>query len=585
MREQTHTVDFCVVGGGMAGLCAAVAAARRGARVALVQDRPVLGGNASSEVRMWICGAHGENHRETGIIEEIHLENNHRNPSSNFAIWDSILYETARLEPNLTLLLNCSCHAAGMAGPRVAWVRGWQTTAETWHTVRASLFADCSGDSILAPLTGAEFRVGREARSEFNEDIEPDVADSRTLGMSCLFQVRETSTPKPFIPPRWANVYATDADLPRRGHGFTGLSNFWWMELGGEADSIHDTEALRDELLKVAFGVWDHLKNRGDHGAANWELEWVGFLPGKRESRRYLGDHVLTQNDIRAEGRFDDLVAYGGWSMDDHHPGGIRWPGDPTVFHPAPSPYGIPYRSLYSRNLENLLFAGRNISCTHAAMSSTRVMATCAVCGQAVGTAASLAARYGTSPRGVYREHLRELQQALLDDDCYLPWHAREVPELSRSAALTASEGDPEPLRNGVDRPVGGRGNDWAGAPGASWVQYRFPQPHRVTQVRLVCDSSLNRQGKGACARHAEKNCLSNYPLNQPPRTIPETVLRAFRIEALDRQGQWQHLVTCADNHQRLVRVPLEVSTQSVRLVPLSTWGAPLARLFAFDVR
>jgi hypothetical protein len=585
MREQTHTVDFCVVGGGMAGLCAAVAAARRGARVALVQDRPVLGGNASSEVRMWICGAHGENHRETGIIEEIHLENNHRNPSSNFAIWDSILYETARLEPNLTLLLNCSCHAAGMAGPRVAWVRGWQTTAETWHTVRASLFADCSGDSILAPLTGAEFRVGREARSEFNEDIEPDVADSRTMGMSCLFQVRETSTPKPFIPPRWANVYATDADLPRRGHGFTGLSNFWWMELGGEADSIHDTEALRDELLKVAFGVWDHLKNRGDHGAANWELEWVGFLPGKRESRRYLGDHVLTQNDIRAEGRFDDLVAYGGWSMDDHHPGGIRWPGDPTVFHPAPSPYGSPYRSLYSRNLENLLFAGRNISCTHAAMSSTRVMATCAVCGQAVGTAASLAARYGTSPRGVYREHLRELQQALLDDDCYLPWHAREVPELSRSAALTASEGDPEPLRNGVDRPVGGRGNDWAGAPGASWVQYRFPQPHRVTQVRLVCDSSLNRQGKGACARHAEKNCLSNYPLNQPPRTIPETVLRAFRIEALDRQGQWQHLVTCADNHQRLVRVPLEVSTQSVRLVPLSTWGAPLARLFAFDVR
>jgi hypothetical protein len=550
-----------------------------------MHDRPVLGGNASSEVRMWICGAHGENHRETGIIEEIHLENNHRNPSSNFAIWDSILYETARLEPNLTLLLNCSCHAAGMAGPRVAWVRGWQTTAETWHTVRASLFADCSGDSILAPLTGAEFRVGREARSEFNEDIEPDVADSRTMGMSCLFQVRETSTPKPFIPPRWANVYATDADLPRRGHGFTGLSNFWWMELGGEADSIHDTEALRDELLKVAFGVWDHLKNRGDHGAANWELEWVGFLPGKRESRRYLGDHVLTQNDIRAEGRFDDLVAYGGWSMDDHHPGGIRWPGDPTVFHPAPSPYGIPYRSLYSRNLENLLFAGRNISCTHAAMSSTRVMATCAVCGQAVGTAASLAARYGTSPRGVYREHLRELQQALLDDDCYLPWHAREVPELSRSAALTASEGDPEPLRNGVDRPVGGRGNDWAGAPGASWVQYRFPQPHRVTQVRLVCDSSLNRQGKGACARHAEKNCLSNYPLNQPPRTIPETVLRAFRIEALDRQGQWQHLVTCADNHQRLVRVPLEVSTQSVRLVPLSTWGAPLARLFAFDVR
>lgn len=585
MRERIHEVDFCVVGGGMAGLCAAVAAARHGARVALMQDRPVLGGNASSEVRMWICGAHGDNHRETGIVEEIELENNYRNPTSNFSVWDSVVYETARFAPNLTLLLNCSCTAAGMDGRRIAWVKGWQTTAETWHTVRARFFADCSGDSILAPLTGAECRRGREARAEFNEDIEPEQADDRTMGMSCLFQVRETPAPKPFIPPSWANVYATDADLPNRGHGFTGLSNFWWLELGGEADSIHDTEALRDELLKVAFGVWDHIKNRGNHGADNWELEWVGFLPGKRESRRYLGDHVLTQNDIRAEGRFDDLVAYGGWSMDDHHPGGLRWPGPPTIFHPAPSPYGIPYRSLYSRNVENLFFAGRNSSCTHAAMSSTRVMATCAICGQAVGTAASLAARYDTSPRGIYNDHLRELQQALLDDDCYLPWHAREIPALSRSAALTASAGNPEPLRNGVDRPVGGEGNAWSGEPGRSWVQYRFEQPERLRLARLVFDSDLNRKGKGACAKHVEKNCLANYPLNQPPRTVPETLVRAFRLEALDGQGQWQAVFETAGNHQRLVKVPLDVETRALRLVPLSTWGAPTARLFAFDVR
>ncbi len=585
MRELSWTADLCVVGGGMAGLCAAVAAARHGSRVVLMQDRPVLGGNASSEIRMWICGAHGDNRRETGILEEIQLENNYRNPSSNFSVWDSILYETARSEPGLTLLLNCSCNAAGMQGPRVSWVRGWQTTTETWHTVRAALFADCSGDGILAPLTGAEFRIGREARGEFGEDIAPEQADTRTMGMSCLFQVRETPSPKPFIPPRWAHVYATDADLPHRGHGFTGLSNFWWIELGGEADSIHDTETLRDELLKVAFGVWDHIKNRGDHGADNWELEWVGFLPGKRESRRYVGDYILTQNDIRAEGRFDDLVAYGGWSMDDHHPGGIRWPGPPTVFHPAPSPYGIPYRSLYSRNIENLFFAGRTISCTHAAMSSTRVMATCAVCGQAVGTAASLAARFQTTPRGVWREHLRDLQQALMEDDCYLPWHTRAIPDLSRRAELTASAGDPEPLRNGVDRPVDGAGNDWAGPPGASWVQYRFPQPARVRQARIVFDSDLNRKGKGACAAAPEKNCLSNYPLDQPPRTVPATLTRAFRLEALDEQGRWQPLLTVEDNHQRLVRVPLDAVTQGIRLTPLATWGAPVARLFAFDVR
>ena len=585
MRERVHPVDLCVVGGGMAGLCAAVAAARRGTKVALMQDRPVLGGNASSEIRMWICGAHGENRRETGIVEEVQLENNYRNPTSNFSIWDSVLYEVARREPNLLLLLNCSCTSAGLAGARLSWVKGWQTTAETWHTVQARLFADCSGDSILAPLSGAEFRRGREARQEFNEDIEPEQADDRTMGMSCLFQVRETPTPKPFIPPRWAHVYASDADLPNRGHGFTGLSNFWWLELGGEADSIHDTEDLRDELLKVAFGVWHHIKNRGEHGADNWELEWVSFLPGKRESRRYVGDHILTQNDVRAEGRFDDLVAYGGWSMDDHHPGGLRWPGSPTVFHPAPSPYGIPYRCLYSRSIENLFCAGRNISCTHAAMSSTRVMATCAVCGQAVGTAASLAAQHATTPRGVYHDHLRELQQALLDDDCYLPWQRRDIPALARDAELTASAGDPEPLRSGVDRPVGAEGNAWSGRPGQSWVQYRFARARKLSSVRLVFDSNLNRVGQGACAQHAEKNCLSNYPLAQPPRTVPDTLTKAFRLEALDRHGGWECIGEGSENYQRLVRLPVNCTTAAVRLLPLSTWGAPMARVFAFDVR
>ncbi|HRU07461.1 MAG TPA: FAD-dependent oxidoreductase, partial [Candidatus Brocadiia bacterium] len=308
-RKDVHKADFCVVGGGLAGMCAAVAAARHGARVALMHDRPVLGGNASSEVRMWVCGARGANNAETGLIEEILLDNLYRNPTQNFSIWDSILYEKVRFEPNITLLLNCSCLDAAMKGGRVQSVTGWQTTTQTWHTVEAALFADCSGDSVLAPLTGADFRIGREARKEFGEDIEPEEADRRTMGMSCLIQARETDRPQPFIPPAWANRYLTEDALPHRNHDVP-ESNFWWIELGGDQDSIHDTETIRDELLKVAFGVWDHIKNHGDHGADNWALDWVGFLPGKRESRRYLGDHILTQNDVRAEGRFDDIVAY-----------------------------------------------------------------------------------------------------------------------------------------------------------------------------------------------------------------------------------------------------------------------------------
>ena len=574
MKTITHKVDFCVVGGGLAGMAAAMAAARHGLKVLLMHDRPVLGGNASSEVRMWVCGA-GKSNRETGIIEEIHLENLYRNNYPNYSVWDSILYEKVRFQENLTLLLNCSCVDATMNGTRIRSIKGWQLTTQTWHHVEAALFADCSGDSILAPLTGAECRIGREAAGEFNEDIEPPVADNKTMGMSCLIQARQTDRPQPFIPPAWANRYLSDDDLPNRAHLAKGNQNFWWMELGGENDSIHDTETLRDELLKVAFGVWDHIKNHGDHDAANWVLEWVGFLPGKRESRRYVGDHIVTQNDVRAEGRFPDIVAYGGWSMDDHHPAGLRHPGKPTIFHPAPSPYGLPYRALYSRNIENLYFAGRNISATHAALSSSRVMATCATLGQAVGTAAAIARKHGLSPRGVYQQAIGEVQEHLMDDDAYLPWKTRTVPELSRQATLTASAGDGvESLRNGVDRKIGDVANAWSGPVGSS-IEYRFPKPQQVRLVRLISDSDLSR---------GEKNMLAIYPLDMPIFKVPQTLLKAFQIEA-EVAGVWQTVAKVTDNHQRLVRVPLDVTATAVRLIPQATWGAETVSLFAFDVR
>lgn len=573
MKHLTLQVDFCVVGGGLSGLCAAVSAARHGARVALMHDRPMLGGNASSEVRMWVCGAHGDNNRETGLVEEIALENCYRNPLFNYSIWDSILYEKARFEPNILLLLNCSCTEARMDGQRIAAVKGWQGTSETWHTVEANLFADCSGDSILAPLSGAEFRVGREAASEFGEDIEPEQADRKTMGMSCLLQARETDRPVTFIPPSWAYTYRSEGDLPHRAHPLPS-GNFWWIELGGEQDSIHDTDALRDELLKITFGVWDHIKNQGDHGAQNWALEWVGSLPGKRESRRYVGDHILTQNDVRAEGRFDDLVAYGGWSMDDHHPGGFRYAGQPTIFHRAPSPYGIPYRSLYSRNIANLFCAGRNIGTTHAALSSTRVMATCALCGQAVGTASAIATRKGLTPRGIYQQAIRELKQTLMEDDCYLPWNAREVSALTRQAALSAIEGDPEPLRNGLDRPIAGADNGWTGSLGA-WVQYQWPAPVTVKRLRFVLDSDLNRKAH---------NSVSNYPLSLEPQHTPATLVRSLRVDACSPDGQWYNVARVADNHQRLVVLAANCTTRSLRLVPEATWGSPRAHLFAWDV-
>ncbi|MFD0669959.1 FAD-dependent oxidoreductase [Cohnella sp. GCM10027633] len=574
MQQKTHRTQLCIVGGGMAGMIAAISAARRGVKVVLVHDRPVLGGNASSEIRMNIGGAHGRNNRESGLLEEIELENLYRNPSPSFSIWDSVLYEKVRFEPNITLLLNCSCTGSTMDGTSIRSITGWQLTTETWHTVEADYFADCSGDGILAPLTGAEYRIGREASSEFNESIEPDVADEKTMGLSCLFQIRETDRPQTFIPPAWAHTFMSDDDLPHRPHDKR--TNFWWIELGGDRDAIHDAEELRDELLKIVFGVWDHMKNRGEHGVDNWVIDWIGYLPGKRESRRYVGDYVLTQNDIEAEGRFDDLVAYGGWSMDDHFPEGFHYRGGhPTIYHKAPSPYGIPYRCLYSKNIDNLFFAGRNISVTHAALSSTRVMGTCSLLGQAIGTAAAIAVKEKLSPRGVYESQIRQLQDMLMEDDCYLPWQLRAASKLTRSARLTASSGDAEALRNGVDRTLGQDDNGWTGSVG-DWIEYRFDREEPIREVRLVFDSNLNR---------VIRNMPNSYPLNNRSWHVPKSMVKDFRIEYLQEDGRWTELLSVTNNYQRLRKFQVDVSAKALRLIPLSTWGAEQVHIFAWDIR
>lgn len=582
--KKTHEADIAVIGGGLAGMLAAIAAARHGASVVLVQDRPVLGGNCSSEIRMWSLGCHGKNNEETGILEEIFLENCYRNPTRMFSIWDSVLYGKVLEEQGITLLLNCSVNQAVMDGSRITAVTGWQLTTYTWHEIRAKIFIDCSGDSVLAPLTGAQYRMGREGRNEYDEDIAPETADNKTMGMTCMIQARETGRPISFTPPKWANVYDSEDRFPHRGHELsTPTMNYWWMELGGEQDTIHDTEEIRDDLLKVAFGVWDHIKNRGDHGAENWELDWVGFLPGKRESIRYIGDYVMTQNDVRTEGRFQDLVAYGGWTMDDHHPAGFRHPDAPNIFHPAPAPFGIPYRSMYSKNIENLMFAGRNISVTHTAMSASRVMSTCAVIGQAVGTAASIAVQENCTPREVHNRHLQTLQQQLLADDCYLPWHVRKIPAITAAATLQADCENPENLRSGIDRPIE-QADNGCHIPLDSAVLYTFDGPKKISGFRIVLDSDLERE---TCTGH---KVLRKYPmicnkyLDMEPFGFPSTMVKAFTIEYRDAQGNWQVAAKYDDNYQRLITGSCHVTTDAVRLVPRKTWGSPDAHIFAFEV-
>lgn len=574
-----HRVDVCVVGGGMAGLCAAITAARHGAKTVLIHDRPVLGGNASSEIRMCISGARGgADVVETGILEEIQLENCQRNPQLIYSIWDSVLYEKAAFCPNLTLMLNTSGNGAQMDGDRLASVTAWQLTTQILHTVQARFFIDCSGDSVLAPITGAPVRIGRESRKEFGEDILPAVADARTMGNSLLLQFRETEDPQPFVPPRWAYQFRHPTELPHRffrsGGGLRN-ENFWWLEIGGLNDTIRDAETIGSELMKIGYGIVDYLKNHCPQKAEleNWALEWMGSLPGKRESRRYVGAHILTQNDIQTGGDFPDVVAYGGWPMDDHHPAGLLYPGQPTIFHPAPSPYGIPLRSLYSKTVPNLLFAGRNISATHAALASTRVMGTTSLLGQAAGTAAALCVREACDPAALFPARIAVLQQLLMDDDVMLPGRTRAVTELTQRATLTGGGQDLELVRDGHDRPRGSSTHVWTGPVGEG-IEFRWSRPEMIGGLRLVLDSDLSRRRRMPCS----------YPLRAKPVSVPPEMLRQYRVEAQGNDGRWQVVARETDNCQRLVRLPLGITAGALRVTPESTWGATEARIFSVDV-
>ena len=572
-KTEDLSFDFCVVGGGMSGICTAIAAARNGVKTVLVQDRPVLGGNASSEIRMWVCGAHGADNKETGILEDILLENVYRNPGLKYTIWDTVMYEKVRYQENLTLLLNTSCNDLRMDGNRIESIRCWQLTSQKWINISAKQFSDCSGDSILR-ISGAHFRWGREASSEFGESHAPEAADMKTMGNSLLLQLRKIDKEQhvPFISPEWAHSYKEE-DLPNRNLKPSG-HNFWWLEIGGMQNTIDDAEEIRDELYRVGYGVWDLIKNHPDGRGHEWELEWIGSLPGKRENVRYEGDHILNQNDVEAEGKFDDIVAYGGWSMDDHHPEAIEYKGAPTIFHPAPSPYGIPYRSLYSRNIDNLYMAGRNISATHMALSSTRVMATCAVIGQAVGTAAAIAHKHQCNHRGVYENHLAELQTTLMDQDAYLPWRQRVPSALMQAAKLSADAGDVAELISGIDRSLGDDDNAWD-APCGTAITVSLDEAAQVSELRLTLDSNLRQQKRMPCTIGADSKACR----------VPKYLLKGFKVETQKESGDWETICEESNNYQRLRQIPINTSCKAVRFTPTETWGHKSARVFGLEIR
>ena len=485
--------DIVVVGGGLAGVCAAIAAARHGARTAIVQNRSMFGGNASSEIRMHIVGASSHAAKndlaETGILMEILLENKHRNPFGSFPVFDIIIWEKVHFQQNLDAYLNTSMDEIEMASGSIKRIFCHQNSSETEFVFSAAIFIDATGHGTLGVMAGAAWRLGSEGRDEFGEPNAPEMPNKNTQGNTLLFSAIDRGEPVKFHKPFWAYSFSED-DLKFRPHHegmkshadggelveyeassgrlphFSNVdSGYWWIELGGDrADIIREGEDIRDELLRCVYGVWDHLKNVGDHGVENYDLDWVGIVPGYRESRRLEGDYLLNENDLRDGRIFPDAVAYGGWQMDEHVHGGIMdFDKLPSRILNFDGCYTIPYRCYYSKDIPNLMLAGRDISATKMAFGSTRVMGTCAIGGQAAGTAAAMAVRHRCAPREV-GQRISGLQQQLLLDDCYIPGFSNNDPaDYARTARISASSHRPgcEPgnVINGVARSVGDQSN------------------------------------------------------------------------------------------------------------------------------
>jgi hypothetical protein len=572
--------DVFVAGGGLAGVCAAITAARHGSKVVLVQDRSRLGGNSSSEVKMHVVGANSHKGRpgwrEGGIIEELRLEDAVHNPQRSWEMWDTLLYDKVMSEPNITLLLETVVYSAAMKNGRIQHVLARCDKSEHIYRIAAPLFIDCTGDSRLGLEAGAEFRTGRESRSEFNESLAPLQADQETLGSSILFTSRDYGRPMPYRPPAWARRVTKEQLRLRKISSWE--YGYWWIEWGGDIDTIRDNERIRHELLAIALGVWDYIKNSGEHPTStNWALDWLGMMPGKRGSRRLVGDHLLTEHDL-LKGEFADAVAIGGWPMDDHPPGGFDRPDLPpnTVLR-TPEVYNIPLRSLYSRNVPNLMMAGRNISATHAAFTSTRVMATCACVGQAAGAAAAYCAKSGVTPRQLAqdRQLLSALQQRLLRDDQTLRGFRNEDSlDLARQAQVEASGQEAHSpatnLLSGWVRDIPGKQiHQWSARmrPEGVWVELRWPQPVTLREVQCTFDTGFQRELTLTSSDNANKGIV------RAPQ--PETVSH-YRLLAGDRE-----LARVEGNYQRLRRHRFEpVTTDRLRLHITGTNGSDLARVF-----
>lgn len=415
---QAGKFDLVVVGGGVAGMCAAITASRSGLTVAFIQDRPVLGGNNSSEIRVHLMGDVDKNHypKLGRIVRELdNGDPGNGNPDAKL-YGDNRKAAIIKAEKNITLFLNTHVYKAEKSGDKITAVVGRDIATNKETRFEGTYFADCTGDGTVGFLAGADFKMGRESQAETGEPLASEKGDDFTLGTSNLWASLPVDSVSGFPLTPWAIQFSDEYHIDHH------KADWEWETGFGNFNTITQAEEIRDHNLRAIYGNWSYLKNSKPEKYANRELSWVAYIGGKRESRRLTGDHILNQMDVQEGKMYPDATVTATWTIDLHFPdkkNTLYFPGEEFMAatkHIRVAPYTIPYRCLYSRNISNLFMAGRNISTTHVAFGSTRVMRTCGMMGEVVGYAASVAKKHQTTPRGVYQNQLDELMQIIKGD-------------------------------------------------------------------------------------------------------------------------------------------------------------------------
>jgi len=447
----TITADITIAGGGLAGVCAAIAAARQGRTVSLIQNRPVLGGNSSSEIRVWTRGSTGGGNlfsEEMGILGELKLANQYKNPEGNPILWDEILLDAVYQEHAISLFLNTLVVDVTHQDGHIQSLTALEINSERRFQFLSPVYVDATGDGFIAASAGLSYVIGKECNGTYGEEHAPEQFDPTTQGCTILMTFIKRDRPVAFVPPSYAYpIEYIEKLLNNGGRMVSEKSNgcdFWWVEFGGQKDTINEIASITLELKRLTMGIYNYIKNSGKFDADTLELNWTGSLPGKRESRRFVTEYVLTETDILQNRTFNDVAFHGGWYLDFHPSEGIYSKADFCTQIPVDL-YGIPLRCLFSSQSDNLLVCGRILGASHAAFASTRIMDTCALSGQAAGTAASvLVSDQLKTPDLLDKSVYARIQALLVEGDMLLPgYHQETISENIHVEASSVIDGLP----------------------------------------------------------------------------------------------------------------------------------------------